>query len=143
MFANAVSNRNFSFLEGVKGSHHEISHHKNDPVQLAQYQLINRWHVQQYAGLLEKMKQIPEGDGNLLDHSMLLFGAGMRDGNAHEPRNLPLVLAGKGGGTLNTGRHIVAEPNTPLANLYFAILRRLGLKLEKFADSTSELKDLA
>ena len=143
MFGNAVSGRNFSFLEGVKGSHHEISHHQDSAEKLEQYKRINIWHLQQYAYMLEKMKSIKEGDGNLLDNSMILLGAGMRDGNEHNPHNLPLVLAGTGGGTIATGRHLRYEKKTPLCNLYRSMLSRVGAPMEKFADSTEELKGLS
>ena len=143
MFGNAVSGRNFSFLEGVKGSHHELSHHENKAEKLAPYQRINTWHVAQYAYLLEKLKSIKEGEGTLLDHSMILLGAGMSDGNAHNPRNLPIVLAGRAGGTLATGRHLRYEKKTPLTNLYRGMLARVGAPVEKFADSTGELPGLA
>lgn len=142
MFGNAVSPRNFSFLEGVRGGHHEISHHKNEAANLEQYQRINRWHVEQYAYMLAKMKAIKEGDGTLLDNSMVLFGSGMSDGNSHNPRNLPLVMAGKGGGAFATGRHVVYEKKTPLCNLYTAMLDRVGAPVERFGDSTSRLKGL-
>ncbi|MEO6034084.1 MAG: DUF1552 domain-containing protein [Verrucomicrobiota bacterium] len=143
MFGNAVSAKNFSFLEGVGGSHHELSHHQNDASKLEQYKRINTWHLTQFAYMLEKMKSIREGESTLLDNSMLLLGAGMRDGNAHNPRNLPIVLAGKGGGTLVTGRHLVYEKGTPLCNLYRSMLTRVGAPTEKFADSTGELTGLA
>ncbi len=143
MFGNAVSGRNFSFLDGVKGSHHEISHHQDDATKLEEYKLINIWHLQQYAYMLEKMKSIKEGEGNLLDNSMVLFGAGMRDGNAHNPHNLPLVLAGKGGGGIATGRHLVYPKQTPLCNLYRSMLTRMGSPMPKFADSTGELEGIA
>lgn len=143
MFGNAVSPKNFSFLEGVGGGHHQISHHENKADQLEQYKRINIWHLDQYAYMLEKMKAIREGEGTLLDHSMILFGAGMRDGNAHSPRDLPLVLAGKGGGTLATGRHLVYEKGTPLSNLYRSMLTRVGAPVAHFADSTGELAGLS
>ena len=143
MFGNAVSGKNFSFLEGVNGSHHEMSHHENKPEKLDPYKRINIWHLQQYAYMLDRMKSIREGTGNLLDNSMVLFGAGMRDGNAHNPRNLPLVLAGRAGGTLAPGRHLVFEKNTPLCNLYVGLLKRAGAPVEQFADSTGELPGLA
>ena len=142
MFGNAVSSKNFSFLEGVKGGHHQISHHENQEDKLEQYKRINIWHVQQYAYFLERLKAIREGERNLLDNSMILFGAGMRDGNAHNPHNLPIVLAGRGGGTLATGRHLVYEKNTPLCNLYVSMLNRMGAPVESFADGTSELPGL-
>jgi hypothetical protein len=143
MFGNAVSPRNFSFLEGVHGGHHEISHHKNDKQQLAQYQLINAWHVRHYAYMLEKMRSIREGESTLLDNSMILFGAGMRDGNSHNPHNLPLVLAGRGGGTIKPGRHIAYKRNTPLCNLYVDLLDRAGAPVEHFGDSTERLPGLS
>ncbi len=143
MFGNAVSGRNFSFLDGVKGGHHQTSHHENDKEKLEQYKRINTWHMAQLAYMLDKMKAIKEGEGNLLDNSMVLFGAGMRDGNAHNPHNLPVVLAGRGGGTLSPGRHLVYEKNTPLCNLYVSMLSRLGTPMEKFSDSTGELPGLS
>jgi hypothetical protein len=143
MFANAVSGRSFSFLDGVKGGHHEISHHEKSAEKLEQYKRINQWHVQQYAYMLEKMRSIKEGEGNLLDNSMVLLGAGMRDGNAHDPHNLPILLAGKGGGTLAPGRHLVYGKKTPLCNLYRSMLNRMGTPVEKLGDSTGELPGLS
>lgn len=143
MFGNAVSGRNFSFLEGVSGGHHQISHHQNEAEKLAQYRRINEWHLTQYAYMIERMKGIREGDGTLLDNSMLLFGAGMHDGNAHDPHNLPIVLAGRGGGTLATGRSLLYERNTPLTNLYVGLLKRLGTPVDRYSDSTGELPGLS
>ncbi len=144
MFGNAVSSKNFSFLEGVggSGSHHQISHHEKDPINLESYKRINIWHIEQYAYLLNKMKGIREGEGTLLDNSMILFGAGMRDGNQHSPRDLPIVLAGRGGGTIASGRHVVYRQDTPLSNLYVGMLNRMGTPVERFADSTGELAGL-
>jgi hypothetical protein len=147
MFGNAVSPRNFSFLDGVRGGHHEISHHQNQKDALEQYQKINQWHVAQYAYLLEKMRQIKEAaaDGterNLLDNSMVLFGSGLRDGNAHDPHNLPLVLAGRGGGAISPGRHVRYDRNTPLCNLYLSMLEAAGAPAERFGDSTGKLAGL-
>jgi hypothetical protein len=85
---------------------------------------------------------LKEGEGNVLDRSMILFGAGMRDGNAHNPHNLPLVLAGRAGGRLATGRHLVYDKDTPMANLHVGLLDRMGVPTKKFADSTGELKGL-
>ena len=143
MFGNAVSSRNFSFLEGVSGAHHQISHHQIAADKLEEYKRINQWHLAQYAYMIEKMKGIREGDGTLLDNSMLLFGAGMHDGNAHNPHNLPIVLAGRAGGTLATGRALAYEKNTPLTNLYVGMLNRMGTPVEKFSDSSGELAGLA
>ena len=136
MFNNEVSNQSFSFLEGVSGGHHSTSHHQHREEQLKQYQLINKWHVAQYAYLLRKLRDIKEGEGTLLDNSMVLFGSGLRDGNAHSPVNLPVILGGRGGGRLATGQHIVYGPNSPLSNLYVAMLDAFGAPVERFADST-------
>ena len=143
MFGNAVSSRSFAFLGADFGGHHETSHHENNPSKLEHYQRINQWHVEQYAYFIEKLRSIREGAGTLLDHSMIVLGAGMRDGNAHSPKNLPIILAGRGGGSIATGRHIVHESKTPLANLWHSMLNRVGAPVEHFADSTGELKGLA
>ena len=142
MFGNSVSGESFSFLDGVKGGHHSISHHEGKADKLRQYQLINRWHVEEYGRLLRRLKAMPEGEGSVLDHSMVLFGSGLRDGNSHNPRNLPLVLGGQAGGRIEGGRHLVYETNTPLANLYLSMLEAFGAPRERFADSSGPLKDL-
>lgn len=142
MFGNSVSGRNFSFLPGVKQSHHETSHHENHADKLEQYRIITTWFSTQYAYMLSKMKNIKEGNGNLLDNSMVLFGSGFRDGNAHNPHNLPLVLAGKAGGTLSTGRHLTYAKDTQLCNLYLGMIRRMGVQADRFGDSTGELPKL-
>ena len=143
MFGNSVSGRNFSFLEGVKDSHHELSHHENKDEKLNQLAKITAWHVAQFAYLVERMGQIKEGSGTLLDNSLILFGSALKDGNAHNPRDLPLLLAGRGGNALTGGRHIKFKENTPLANLYGEIAVRMGLQVDKFGDSTGPLKELA
>ncbi len=142
MFANDVSGRNFSFLDGVRGGHHEMSHHENKKEKIEQYQRINRWHVQQFAQMLGKLQAVKEGDGTLLDNCMILFGSSMSDGNRHDPDNLPILLGGRGGRTLNTGRHLAAEGQVPLCNLYHAMLDRMGVEVQAFGDSTQPLKDL-
>jgi hypothetical protein len=142
MFANEVSGRNFSFLPGVSGSHHELSHHENNEEKLAQYQRINVWHVEQYAYLLNRLKSFREGDGTVLDNSMVMFAGGMRDGNAHSPYNLPIVLGGRGGGTLQTGRHLKLPAHTALSGLYVGLARRMGINIRSFGDATVELSGL-
>jgi hypothetical protein len=143
MFGNEVSGKNFSFLPGVSGGHHQISHHENDKAKLAEYEKINVWHLEQYAYLLGRMKSIKEGERTLLDNAVVLFGSGMKDGNAHSPYNLPILLGGRGGNTLATGRHLVYDKKTPLCNLYRALLPRLGAPVPSFGDSTGELPGLS
>ena len=141
MFGNAVSGKNFSFLDGVSGGHHSISHHKNNPKQLDQYQRINTWHTEQYAYMLKRMKAIPEGNATLLDNSMVLFGSGIRDGNAHATKDIPTILAGGANGQLKTGRHLQTKGGSELASLYVGMLKRLGVK-QKIGDASRELRGI-
>ena len=142
MFGNSVSNRNFSFLEGVRANFHSLSHHQNDERRMVQYELINRWHMEQVGYFLNKLNSIKEDNGTLLDNSMVLFGSGLRDGNRHSPYNLPILLAGGGGGAIRGGQHLIYEKNTPLANLHYTIGRVMGVEMDGFADSTGELPEL-
>lgn len=140
MFGNDVTGRNFSFLPGVNGGHHDISHHQNNEAQLDRYEKINVWHAEQYAYMLQRMKEIKEGPGTLLDNSMVAFGSPIRDGNAHDPHNVPIVVAGKARGKLRTGRHMVFDKGTPLCSLWITMLEAAGVKAPKFADATSGLR---
>ncbi len=142
MFGNSVSSRNFSFLDGVRANFHSLSHHQNDERRMIQYEMINRWHMEQVAYFLNKLDSIPEGNGTLLDHSMIMYGSGLRDGNRHSPYNLPILLAGGGGGQLRGGQHLIFKENTPLANLYLTMGRMMGVQMDHFADSTGELPDI-
>jgi hypothetical protein len=106
---------------------------------MRQYQLINKWHIEQYGYLLRKLRDMKEGDSNVLDNSMILLGAGFRDGNKHDPHNLPVILAGKAGGRLASGQHLSYEKDTLLSNLYVSMLDAFGAPVERFADSTGRL----
>lgn len=146
MLGNAVTNRSFAFLPGVTGGFHETSHHEGDAAKLDQYHRINAWHVARFASLLARLGQMDDGGESVLDHSMVLLGAGFRDGNAHDPHDLPLVLGGRGGGTIATapeGRRLVSKRDTPLCNLHLSLLRAMGVAIDSFADSTGELAGLA
>jgi len=142
MFGNAVSAVSFRFLEGVTSGHHEVSHHGHDEEKLRQYYLITRWHVEQYAYLLGKLNAMKEGESTVLDNSMILFGSALSDGNAHDPHKMPLVLAGGGGGRIETGQHLVCGVDAPAANLYVSMLEAFGAPVERFADSTGPLPGL-
>ncbi len=142
MFGNAVSNVSFRFLEGVSAGHHDVSHHQKDPDKMRQYQLINRWHIAQYAYLLNKLRSMKEGDSNVLDNSMILFGSALSDGQSHNPHKLPMVLGGGGGGRIDTCRHLVYGDDSPLANLYVSMLDAFGAPVDRFADSTGPLAGL-
>jgi len=140
MFANDVSGKNFSkLIPGVNGGHHELSHHQNKAEKYEPYSRINRWHSEQFAYLLDKLDRIQEGEGSLLDHSMILFGSSMSDGNRHDPNNLPILLAGRAGGAIRPGRHIANPKNTPLCNLYVPMLEHMGTPVTAFGDSNGSL----
>ena len=142
MFGNSVSNRNFSFLPGVHDGHHSISHHMDDKKKLEQYVKITQWHLEQYAYFIEKLKSMKEGESNVFDNSMVMFSSDLRDGNRHSPRNLPVILAGKAGGKINTGQNLIYEKETPLSNLYMTMLSALNIEQKSFADSTGILPNI-
>jgi hypothetical protein len=141
MLANEGSNRSYRNL-GVSDGHHNLSHHQGDYAKQMHIREINRFHMQQFAYVLDRLRAIPEGEGTLLDHSMILYGGGLADGNAHDHANLPLLLAGRGGGTIQPGRHLRYAAETPMANLLVSILQRAGAKVERFGDSTGALRGL-
>lgn len=140
MFGNAVSNTNFSFLEGVQGGFHSLSHHENDPGKQAQYQLINRWHIERMAGLLERLEGREEGEGSMLDSTLVFFGSGLRDGNRHDPNNLPILLAGGQGAGIAGGGHLRFPEHTKLCHLYVAMLTAFGVPTERFGDAEGALE---
>jgi hypothetical protein len=141
MLANEGSNRPYPFI-GVSDGHHDLSHHQNDAKKLAKIRDINKFHIQQFAYLLGQLKSIPEGDGTLLDGCMIAYGSGNSDGNRHNHDDLPILLAGKGGGTIKTGRHLRYPRETPLNNLWLSMLDRMGASTSKLGDSTGRLPGL-
>jgi hypothetical protein len=126
---------------GVPDAHHPITHHQHEPEKVAKVARINAYHVTKFSYLLERMQATPDGDGTLLDHAMLIYGTGMGDCNAHDPRSIPLLLAGGGAGQLRGGRHIRYPKETPLANLHLTLLNKLGVNLDRIGDSTGRLDD--
>jgi hypothetical protein len=141
VLANEGSNRPYPFI-GVPEGHHDLSHHGNDHKKQMKIREINRFHVSQYAYLLGKLRAIKEGDGTLLDHCMVAYGSGNSDGNAHNHDDLPVLLAGKAGGTLRTGRHLRYPKDTPLNNLWLSMLDRVGVAVPELGDSTGRLRGL-
>ena len=123
---------------GVPDSHHPISHHQKDPETVAKVAKVNTYHVQTFAKYLEKLQATPDGDGTLLDHVTMMYGAGMADSNAHSPIDIPLVLAGGGAGTLKGGRHVRFN-HTALANLHLTLLDNLGVHIDKIGDSNGRV----
>ena len=133
MMGNAGNNRSYPFL-GINAGHHNISHHGNDPANFAMLEQIGRWEIEQFAYLVDRMANTPDGEGtSLLDNSMVFFSSEIEDGNSHAHRGLPTVIAGSGGGTLETGRHLDFD-GQPMANLYIAMLNRLGVDVATFGD---------
>ncbi len=143
MFGDAQSGQNYSFLDGVTGSFHGISHHRNEPAKRAQYEAIINWHMQELAYFFDRVRALDEGGSTLLDNSMILFGSTLKDGNRHDPENLPLILAGRGKGALRPGRRVRFAEKTPLCNLYLSMLERMGVEQNSFGDSTGKLAGLA
>ena len=136
-----LSTRSYAEL-GVLESHHDISHHQSDPERMAKNTKINQFHMGLFAEFVEKLRATPDGDGSLLDHSMLLYGGGLGDGDRHLPHDLPLVLVGGGCGQLSGGRHLVFETDTPMMNLGLTLLDKVGVELDGIGDSTGRLTDL-
>jgi hypothetical protein len=140
MFANEGSNRSYHEI-GVEEGHHDISHHGGNPDKLRKKKMIDTFHVDQVAYMLKKMKTIKEGDSTLLDNTMVMYGGGISDGNAHNHDDLPILLAGRAAG-LKGGSHIVYKDYTPLNNLYISLLDRIGVQADKLGDSTGRLEGL-
>lgn len=139
--AREASTRTYPEI-GVPEPHHPITHHGKNPEKLAKVAKVNQFHVSLFAEFLEKLAAIPEGNGTLLDHSLLMYGSGMGDGDAHDHTNLPVIVAGGGAGQLRGGRHIVYDKPTPLANLHLTLLNKVGVPLETFADSDGRVDTL-
>jgi hypothetical protein len=142
MMGDAQSAQDYSFLPGVKGNFHGLSHHRDIPETRAMYAAIINWHIEQFAWFLDRMRSLDEGGTSLLDNSMILFGSSLKCGNRHEVEDLPLILAGRGKGTLKPGRRLRAAPKTPFCNLHLALLHRMGVDETTFGDSTGPLSGL-
>ncbi len=142
VLANEGSNKNYPTL-GVREGHHELSHHGRDAEKIRKIREINKFHVAQLAYLLGKLKSIREGDGTLLDHCMIAYGSGNSDGDRHNHDDLPLLLAGRGGGTIQTGRHVRVPKETPIANLWQSLLERMDVRVPFVGDSTGALGGLS
>jgi hypothetical protein len=142
MLAREGSNRSYREI-GVADGHHNCTHHQNDPDKIAKTMQINTHHVNQFAYLIDRMKSTPDGDGTLLDHSMILYGSSIADGNRHTHTNLPLALVGGGSGKLKGGRHIRYAGDTPMNNLLLSMLDKAGVPTEQLGDSTGKLQHLS
>jgi hypothetical protein len=126
---------------GVADPHHPLTHHRNNPEWIEKVTQVNAHHMELFAGFVKKMKATPDGDGTLLDHTMIVYGSGLSDGNRHTHNDLPVLLVGRGGG-LKLGRHVVYAKDTPMTNLYLTLLDRMGVQTEQLGDSTGAIDHL-
>jgi hypothetical protein len=141
MYAREGSNSVYDG-SGVPDAHHPITHHRNIADLVAKVQMVNQYHVQQFAYLVKRLKSIQEGDGSILDHSMIVYGSSISDGNVHSHRTLPTVMLGRGDGSIKPGRHIHYE-DTPMTNFFLTVLDKMGAKAETLGDSTGRVEHLS
>ena len=139
--ARETSNRSYPEI-GVPNPHHPLSHHGDNPEKVALMAKINAFHVSLFAEYLAKLKDTPEGNGSLLDNMLILYGSGIGNPNVHDHTNLPIILAGGAAGGMRGNRHIRYDNPTPLANLHLTLLDKVGVKLDKFGDSTGKIDGL-
>ncbi len=142
VLGHEISRIVFNFADAkIKADHHNLSHHKNSPEKIAQYNEVTEWFAMQTAYMLEKMRAIPEGEGNLLDHSLVLYGSGMKDGNIHDPVNVPIALFGGASGKIRTRQHIACPDGTLLSNLHVTLKHVFGIPGDEF--NGAELKPIS
>lgn len=139
--AHDGSNRPYPNI-GIRDGHHDLSHHRNDEEKKKKLAQINRYHAQQFARFLDRLKSTREGEGSLLDSSTILYGSALSNGDKHSPEDLPILVAGRGGNALATGRHLRVDNRTPMTNLYRSMLDNVGVRTEKVGDSTGKLDAL-
>jgi hypothetical protein len=127
---------------GISDGHHPLTHHRNQIELMDKVAEINLYHVRQFAKWLERLRSSPEPGGSILDHSMIVYGAGLADGNRHTHDDLPTLIAGRGGGTIAPGRRVVYRRETPMCNLFLTMMDRMGVHMEHFGDSTGRITGL-
>ncbi len=142
MVAKELSGRTYPEL-GVPDQHHPLSHHQDDPEKLAKLIKVNAFHTRLFAYYLDRLRATPDGDGSLLDQVTIIYGSGMGNSNLHDPRNLPVLVAGGGAGDITGGRHVRYPDQTPLTNLYTTVLDQVGVRVEQLGDSTGQLTELS
>ncbi|QDU87623.1 hypothetical protein Pla175_09880 [Pirellulimonas nuda] len=142
MTSNEGANKTYPMVD-VRDGHHQLSHHQNDPKKIAAIGRIDRYLVEQFAYFVQKLKETPDGDGVLLDNMAVVYGGAISDGNRHDHHDLPVVVAGRGGGLLTPGRHIAYPQETPMTNLYLSMLERVGAPVDRIGDSTGPLPGLS
>ena len=138
MLAREFSQRTYPQI-GVTEPHHTVSHHGNNPERIADHAKVNTYHTGLFAKVLARLQSTPDGDGSLLDHSIIVYGSGMSNGNGHTPYPLPTMVVGGGAGQIRGNRHVVAPDQSPNANLMLAVSDKFGLDLERFGVSTGRV----
>ena len=128
---------------GISDPHHPLSHHQDNPEKIEKLARINAYHMQLFSDFLVKLHATPDGDGSLLDHAMFLYGGALRNSNKHTTENLPIVVAGGGGGALKGGRHVICPKGTPLTDLQYTMLLKLGVPVESFGGTQSAINELS
>jgi hypothetical protein len=141
MLAREVSQRTYPQI-GVPEPHHSLSHHQNNPEKIAKLAKLQNYHISLFSRFLERLQSIQDGDGNLLDHSLLLYGSNMSNSNVHDHSELPLIVAGGGAGRLQGGRHLKFPDRTPMSNLLLNLLDKAGVPIESIGDSTGRLAEV-
>ena len=142
MMGHETSQRAYPEI-GVPDAHHPLSHHGGDGEKINKLTRVNEYHARIFSYYLDRLASTADGDGSLLDSSMIIYGSGMSDGNGHNHHNLPTLLVGGGGGTITGGRHLQFASDTPVANLFLTILARLGVPMESLGDSTGQIRQLS
>jgi hypothetical protein len=142
MLTREGSSRTYREID-LPEAHHPLTHHQGNPEMIEKVYRINRYHMELFAEFIGKMAKTPDGDGSLLDHSMLVYGSGLEDGNRHEHNNLPVLIMGGACGTIKTGRHLALPSRTPINNLYVSMLDRMGVPGETLGDSTGPVRELS
>jgi hypothetical protein len=127
---------------GIADGHHPLTHHRNVVELMDKVAQINRYHVEQFAKWIARLKSAQESDGSILDNSMIVYGAGLADGNAHTHHDLPTLIAGRGGNAITPGRRIVARKETPMCNLFLTMMDTMGTRMDHFGDATGHLNGL-
>jgi hypothetical protein len=135
MMGREFSGRTYPEI-GVPDAHHPISHHQRDPLRMEKCAKINHYHVSLFSSFVQKLQDTPDGDGSLLDHVAIIYGAGMSEGNGHVPENLPILVVGGGNGRIAGGRHVKFSKGTPLANFHLSMLDRFGVRIDQHGNST-------
>jgi hypothetical protein len=141
MIAAEVSEQTYDWI-GVPDAFHAVSHHGNDPAKKARLSKIQRYHTQAFARFVDKLAHMPDGDGSMLDHSILLYGSNMSNSNMHNQYPLPTAIVGRGCGRVKGGQHITCPERTPLANVHLTLLERAGVPVEKVGDSTGTILEI-